>query len=76
MIDAGILDGDYLIVRQQSNASNGEIIVAIVEDEATVKRFFRINSQVELRPENSFMEPMIFDDIEIAGKIVGLLRRF
>ncbi len=76
MIDAGILDGDYLIVRQQSNASNGEIVVAIVEDEATVKRFFRIDSQIELRPENSFMEPMIFDDIEIAGKIIGLLRRF
>ncbi len=76
MINVGIIDGDYLIVRQQNHASNGEIIVAIVENEATVKRFFKMDNHIELRPENSLMKPMIFDDIEIAGKITGLLRRF
>ncbi len=76
MIEAGIMDGDYLIVRQQSSASNGEIIVAIVEDEATVKRFYKKEGYIELRPENSSMQPMVFNDVQIAGKVSGLLRRF
>lgn len=76
MIEAGIMDGDYLIIRQQTNANNGEIVVAIVEDEATVKRFYKKNGYIELKPENSSMEPMIFDDVQIAGKVSGLLRRF
>lgn len=76
MIEAGIMDGDYLIIRQQTNANNGEIVVAIVEDEATVKRFYKKDGYIELRPENSSMEPMIFDDVQIAGKVSGLLRRF
>lgn len=76
MIEAGIMDGDYLIVRQQASANNGEIVVAIVDDEATVKRFYKKNGYIELRPENSAMEPMIYDDVQIAGKVTGLLRRF
>lgn len=76
MIEAGIMDGDYLIIRQQTNANNGEIVVAIVEDEATVKRFYKNDGYIELKPENSSMEPMIFDDVQIAGKVSGLLRRF
>ncbi len=76
MIEAGIMDGDFLIVRQQSKAANGEIVVAIVEDEATVKRFYKKDGRIELRPENSSMQPMIFDDVKIAGKVAGLLRRF
>lgn len=76
MIDVGIFDGDYLIVRQQENASNGEIVVAIVDDEATVKRYYQHNDNIELRPENSALEPMFFDAVQIAGKVAGLLRRF
>lgn len=76
MIEAGIMDGDYLIIRQQTNANNGEIVVAIVEDEATVKRFYKKDSYIELRPENSSMQPMIFEDVQIVGKVSGLLRRF
>ncbi len=74
MIEAGILDGDFLIVRQQSDAANGEIIVAILEDEATVKRYFKRDGYIELRPENSLMEPFIVENIQIAGKVSGLLR--
>lgn len=75
MIEAGIMDGDFLIVRQQSDAGNGEIVVAIIEDEATVKRFYRRDGYVELKPENSAMQPIIIDNVQIAGKVSGLLRR-
>jgi repressor LexA len=75
MIEAGILDGDYLIVRQQADAANGEIVVAILEDEATVKRFYKRDGYIELRPENSMMEPFIVERVQIAGKVSGLLRR-
>ena len=75
MIEAGIMDGDFLIVRQQSDATNGEIVVAIIDDEATVKRFYRKDGYVELRPENSAMQPIIVDSVQIAGKVSGLLRR-
>ncbi|HZK43417.1 MAG TPA: transcriptional repressor LexA [Syntrophomonadaceae bacterium] len=76
MIEAGILDSDYLIVRQQLDATNGEIIVAIIENEATVKRLYKMENQIELRPENSALKSMFFDNVQIAGKVVGLLRRF
>lgn len=76
MIEAGIMDGDFLIVRQQPNASNGEIVVAIIDDEATVKRFYKKTDCIELRPENSALQPMIYNDVQIAGKVSGLLRRF
>lgn len=75
MIDAGIIDGDYLIVRQQADAHNGEIVVAVLENEATVKRLFKHDSYVELRPENQAMEPIIVPHAAIAGKVAGLLRR-
>lgn len=76
MIEAGILDGDYLIVREQPDAVNGEIVVAMIEDEATVKRYFRRENNIELRPENSAMKPIIVNDATILGKVEGLLRRF
>lgn len=76
MVEAGILDGDYLIVKEQASATNGEIVVALLEDEATVKRFYKRDGFVELRPENSNMEPLIADTVKIAGKVAGLLRKF
>jgi repressor LexA len=74
MIDAGILDGDYLIVRQQADASNGEIVVAMLEDEATVKRYYKRDRYIELKPENSSMQPIIAPEVAILGKVTGLLR--
>jgi len=76
MIEAGILDGDYVIVRRQSDARNGEIVVALVGDEeATVKRFFREKDHIRLQPENQYMEPIIAHDVSILGKVVALFRR-
>lgn len=75
MIDAGIFDGDYVVVRQQSTASNGEIVVAQIEDEATVKRFFREPDRIRLQPENSSMEPIYARDVTILGKVVAVFRR-
>lgn len=75
MIEAGIFEGDYLIVRQQADANNGEIVVAVLEDEATVKRLFKHDGYVELRPENQAMKPIIVPHAAIAGKVAGLLRR-
>ncbi|KUG04812.1 sos-response repressor and protease lexa [hydrocarbon metagenome] len=76
MIEAGIFDGDYLIVRQQQEANNGEIVVALIEDEATVKRFYKRNTEIELKPENTSMSSIFVRDARIAGKVSGLLRRF
>jgi len=75
MIDAGIHDGDYVIVRSQSVANNGEIVVAMVEDEATVKRFYRENGHFRLQPENEAMAPIIVSEVAILGKVVALMRR-
>lgn len=75
MIEAGIMDGDYIIVRQQANAANGEIVVALLENEATVKRIFVKENYIELRPENSALEPIIAQDVQIIGKVTGLLRK-
>jgi len=75
MIEAGIHDGDYVIVRQQSTAQNGDIVVAMTEDdEATVKRFFKEKNFIRLQPENSSMEPIILDNVSILGKVIGLYR--
>src|SRR5690625_571575 len=75
MIEAGILDGDMVIVKQQNTAENGEIVVAMTEDdEATVKRFFKEKNYIRLQPENSLMEPMILKNISILGKVIGLYR--
>jgi repressor LexA len=77
MVNAHILDGDMLIVKAQATAQNGDIIVALVEGEATVKRFFAENNRVRLQPENSAMKPMYFErgDFRIAGKAVGVVRK-
>ncbi|AIG27254.1 transcriptional repressor LexA [Brevibacillus sp. 7WMA2] len=77
MIEAGILDGDYVIVRQQNVANNGDIVVAMTEeDEATVKRFFKEKTHFRLQPENSQLEPIILDNVTILGKVIGVYRLF
>lgn len=75
MIDAGILDNDYVIVREQRDAANGEIVVALLEDEATVKRFYKMADHYKLQPENSALQPIITRELTILGKVAGLLRR-
>jgi repressor LexA len=75
MIEAGILDGDLVVVRRQSSADNGDIVVALVEDEATVKRFFREDDHIRLQPENKAMSPIRVKNPLILGKVVGLLRK-
>lgn len=74
MINAGILDGDYLIVEQDNTAKNGEIVVALVDDSATVKRFYAEDGHFRLQPENDFMDPIIVDHVEILGKVIRLIR--
>ena len=74
MINVGIYDGDTLLVGKQNTASNGEIIVAMVEDGATVKRFYKEDGQYRLQPENDSMDPIIVDQVEILGKVRGLIR--
>ncbi|MEK3977835.1 transcriptional repressor LexA [Psychrobacillus sp. FSL K6-2836] len=75
MIEAGILNGDYVVVKQQQSANNGDIVVAMTEeDEATVKRFFKEKSYFRLQPENSSMEPIIVNSVSILGKVVGVYR--
>jgi repressor LexA len=75
MIEAVINDGDYLVVKEQSVANNGDIVVALIDDGATVKRFFREADHIRLQPENSSMEPIITRDCAIVGKVVALFRR-
>lgn len=75
MINAGILNGDYVIVRKQTTAQNGEIVVAMTDDgEATVKRFFKEDLHYRLQPENDAMDPIILNHVQILGKVVGLYR--
>lgn len=76
MIDAGILDGDIIVVRLQSEAENGEIVVAMIDDEATVKRIFFEPPRIRLQPENRTMEPIYTDHVQVLGKVVALLRQF
>ncbi|MDE5965848.1 MAG: transcriptional repressor LexA [Lachnospiraceae bacterium] len=76
MINAGIFDGDLLLVEQQPTASNSDIVVALVDDSATVKRFFKESDHIRLQPENDFMEPIIVPDVSILGKVIGLFRTF
>lgn len=75
MIQAGIFNDDYIIVRKQPDARNGEIVVALVEDEATVKRFYKENGYFRLQPENDAMIPIIVPAVTVLGKVVGLMRR-
>lgn len=74
MVNVGILDGDYILVEQRPTAENGEIVVALVEDGATVKRFFKEDGHYRLQPENDAMAPIIVDEVTILGKMIGLLR--
>lgn len=74
MINAGILDGDQIIVRQQDTARNGEIVVALMDDSATVKRFYKENGHFRLQPENDALEPIIAEDVKILGVVIGLIR--
>ncbi len=76
MVNAGILDRDYIVVRKQDTAINGEIIVALLEDEATVKRFFKTNKKIKLMPENDHMEPIVVKDVRILGKVIGVIRKY
>jgi repressor LexA len=74
MVDAGILEGDVVVVRRQENADNGEIVVALVGEEATVKRFFREADHIRLQPENASHEPIRSKDVRVVGRVVGLFR--
>jgi repressor LexA len=75
MIEAGILDGDFVVVRQQATANNGEIVVAMIDDEATVKTFYREADRIRLQPQNQAMEPIYATDLSILGKVVAVFRR-
>lgn len=75
MVNAGIFNGDKIIVKKQETAENGEIVVAMVDDSATVKRFYNEKGHIRLQPENDFMEPIIVDDCKILGIVTGLIRQ-
>ncbi|TJX16244.1 transcriptional repressor LexA [Tissierella creatinini] len=75
MIEAGILDGDLVLVKEQNHAYNGEIVVALLGEEATVKRFFKEKDAIRLQPENQFMEPIYSKNVSILGKVIGLYRK-
>jgi repressor LexA len=74
MMNAGIMDGDHVIVRQQQTAHNGEIVVAMLEGEATVKRFYREKDHIRLQPENDFYEPLRSPHVSVVGKVIGVFR--
>ena len=75
MIEAGILDGDYILVRKQNTAHNGEIVVALIGDEATVKTFYKEKDHIRLQPENSTLDPIIVPTCQILGKVSGVFRK-
>ena len=79
MVNAGILDGDFVLVQQQPVAEQGEIVVVLIEDEATVKRFYKDKNKIKLKPENDTMNPIIVDpqdnNVRIIGKVVGVIRK-
>ena len=76
MINAGILDGDYVLVEEGSTASNGNMVVALIEDGATVKTFYKEEGVFRLQPENDFMDPIIVKEVSILGKVIGVMRFF
>lgn len=76
MINAGILDGDKVIVSRQTTAENGDMVVALVEDSATVKTFYKEEGCYRLQPENDFMDPIIVEKVEILGRVIGLYRKY
>jgi repressor LexA len=75
MVGAGILDGDLVVVRRQDSADNGDVVVALLDDEATLKRFFREADHVRLQPENDALEPLLVREARILGRVVGVMRR-
>jgi len=75
MINAGIFSGDYVLVQSTNTAENGDIVVALLDDEATIKRFYKETDYIRLQPENPSMAPIIVKDLKILGKVVGLFRR-
>ena len=75
MIEAGIFDGDYILVKRQNTAENGTIVVALIDDEATVKTFYKEKDHIRLQPENSTMDPIIVPDCQILGKVGGVFRK-
>ena len=76
MIDAGILDGDMAIIEQTNFAENGDIVAALIDNEATLKRFFKEEEHIRLQPENKSISPIIVDDCKIIGKLVGIYRMY
>jgi len=76
MINAGIYDGDKIVLKQQSYADNGDIVAALLDDSATIKRYYKENGHYRLQPENDSMSPIIVDNVQIIGKVVGLVRKF
>lgn len=76
MIEAGIFSGDYVIIEQRNTAENGEIVVCLVDDEATVKRFYKENGVYRLQPENRSMQPIIVNEVSVLGKVVALIRHY
>ena len=76
MINAGILDGDYVLVQQQPTANDGDMVVALVDDSATVKTFYKENGYYRLQPENDFMDPIILSEVTIMVKVIGASRFF
>ena len=76
MVNAGILNGDCVLVQKQSTASNGDMVVALVDDSATVKTFYKEDGYYRLQPENDYMEPIIVNDVMILGKVFGVFRFF
>lgn len=75
MIEAGIFNGDYVLVRQKNDAENGDIVVALLEDEATVKKFYKEENYIRLQPENETMSPILTRDVKVLGKVIGLYRK-
>jgi len=76
MIDDGIFDGDLVLVRQQQTANDGDIVIALLDDSATVKKFYRDGKNIRLAPANSYFEPIIVPDCDVLGKVIGLYRRY
>ena len=76
MIEVGINDGDNLVIKKQNTAHNGQIVVALIDDSATVKRFYKKENKIILHPENDNMQDMVFDDVVILGVVKGLMRKF
>jgi repressor LexA len=75
MIEAGIHSGDYVIAQKQNQANNGDIIIALIDDEATVKSFYKEENQIRLQPENEAYQPIIVPEVSVLGKVIGLYRR-